>query len=319
MSVSVITLTWNGLPQLERCLPAVCPQLGRSDQLILVDNGSSDGSATWVAARYPSVHLIRNPTNVGFAAAVNQGIRAADSEWVVALNDDTVVSPGWLDALLAAAQSDASVGMVACKMRLAGDSSRFDSAGIVVDRAGIAWNRWYGEPVSAHPITEPEAVFGPCGGAALYRRAMLDQIGLFDEDFFAYYEDVDLAWRARRAGWHCLYSPGADVVHVHSATGNRVTGLKRYLLGRNKWWTILKNYPQPQLWLALPLILAYDLTAALVGCLQDRRLDALRGRRDALRQWRRFWQKRTPDLARVPLAPPRLPGRVRQIARSDVK
>ncbi|MBN1937161.1 MAG: glycosyltransferase family 2 protein [Anaerolineae bacterium] len=307
---ALIVLTWNGLANLQHCLPSVFFQLGADDQLVVIDNGSTDDSLAWVATHYPAALLIRNETNRGFAAAVNQGIRATDSEFVVTLNDDTLVAPGWLDALLEAAQ-DERMGMCACKMLLAGDPTRFDSAGIEVDRAGIAWNRWFGEPVSAHPVAAPQEVFGPCGGAALYRRSMLDQVGLFDEDFFAYYEDVDLAWRARHAGWQCLYAPAAQVTHAHSATGNRVSGLKRYHLGRNKWWTILKNYPQPQLWLALPIILAYDLAAALGGCIHDRRLDALRGRRDAFRQWRRFWMKRTPLLVRVPLAPLRLLSRIR--------
>lgn len=310
MSTTIIILTWNGLSNLQRGLPALWPQLGPDDRLVVVDNGSTDGSSDWVAAHYPSALILRNPVNLGFAAAVNQGIRATDGEWVITLNDDTIVSPGWLDALIAAAQSDPSVGMVACRMRLAGEPARFDSAGIEVDRAGIAWNRWYGQPIAAHLLSRPEEVFGPCGGAAMYRRAMLDQIGLFDEDFFAYYEDVDLAWRARRAGWRCLYAPDADLLHVHSATGTRVVGMKRYLLGRNKWWTILKNYPLPHLWMAWPLIIICDLVALGIGCFVDRRFDALRGRLDAFRSWRRFWAKRTTSTVSVPLAPLRLPFRI---------
>jgi len=316
---ALIVLTWNGLANLQRCLPSVLFQLGADDQLVIVDNASTDGSSAWVAARYPSVHLIRNETNLGFAAAVNQGIRATDSKWVVTLNDDTVVSPGWLDALVTAAESNATVGMVACKMLLASMPDHLDSAGIEVDWAGIAWNRWHGEPVSAHPVAGSEEVFGPCGGAALYRRTMLEQIGLFDEDFFAYYEDVDLAWRARRAGWRCLYVPQAELVHLHSATGKRVPGLKRYLLGRNKWWTIFKNYPLLQLCMAWPLIVTADLAALCIGCIQDRRFDALRGRLDAFRSWRRFWQKRTPSVAHVPLALPRLPVKIKIHPRSTVR
>lgn len=287
----LIVLTWNGLANLQHGLPSVFFQLGPADQLIVVDNGSTDGSADWVAARYPAASIIRNSTNRGFAAAVNQGIRATDSEWVITLNDDTVVSPGWLEALLAAAQGE-RVGMCACRMLLADDPARFDSAGIWVNWAGVAWNRWYGEPVSAHPVEVAQEVFGPCGGAALYRRAMLDQIGLFDEDFFAYYEDVDLAWRARRAGWNCLYVPQAEVIHAHSATGRRVPGLKRYLLGRNKWWTIAKNYSAALLWRRWPAMLLYDLALACGATIQDRRLDAWRGRWDAWRSWKKFWLKR---------------------------
>jgi GT2 family glycosyltransferase len=121
-------------------------------------------------------------------------------------------------------------------------------------------------------------VFGPCAGAALYRRAMLDQVGLFDEEFFAYLEDVDLAWRARLAGWRCLYAPEASVLHVHSATGVEGSPFKSYHLGRNKLWAIAKNYPAPHLYLLLPLIGVYDLAAVLYGVARRRDVAALRGR-----------------------------------------
>ena len=308
LHASIIVLTWNGRHNLEHSLPALYPQLGPNDRLVVVDNGSTDGSVAWVSAHYPAVHIIRNETNHGFAAAVNQGIRATDSRFVILLNDDTIVSPGWLEALLAAAESDAGVGMCACAMLQARDPTRFDAAGIEVDRAGIAWNRWHGEPVDAHPTAAPQEVFGPCGGAALYRRQMLDEIGLFDEDFFAYYEDVDLAWRARQAGWRCLYVPQAQLIHAHSATGNRTPDMKRYLLGRNKLWTILKNYPTPQLWWRWPLIVAYDLALCGGGMWQDRSMAALRGRFAALRTWSKCWHKRNKHPSHtVRLVPPRTP------------
>ncbi len=308
MQVSVIVLTWNGKRHLERCLPALAAQTWAGCEIVVVDNGSTDGSGGWVAAHHPSVRLIRNETNRGFAAAVNQGIRATSGEFVVTLNDDTVVRSGWLKALVEPALGHDRVGMCASKMLQAQDTQLIDAAGIEVDWAGIAWNRWRGDPVGAHADAAPAAVFGPCAGAALYRRAMLDEIGLFDEDFFAYYEDVDLAWRAQRAGWRCLYVPGAALVHLHSATGGRLPKMKRYWLGRNKLWTILKNYPSRWLWLCWPVIVAYDVGAILLGLARDGDLAALSGRLDALREWKKFWQKRAIPAGRpAPLAPLKAP------------
>jgi GT2 family glycosyltransferase len=135
-------------------------------------------------------------------------------------------------------------------------------------------------------------VFGPCAGAALYRREMLDKVGWFDEDFFAYLEDVDLAWRARRAGWRCLYVPRARVLHRHSATGREGSPFKSYHLGRNKVWLVLKNYPFGRLWYGLALVLFYDLSAVLYALVARRDVHALRGRVAGWAGWRRMWAKR---------------------------
>jgi hypothetical protein len=126
----------------------------------------------------------------------------------------------------------------------------------------------------------------------VYRREMLDQIGLFDDEFFIYYEDVDLAWRAQWAGWRCLYVPQAIVVHAHSATTKRGSPFKRRLLSRNKWWAIAKNYPFDRMWLYVPVMLVVDLGALLSSLARERNLGAVRGRWEALRGWRRMWRKR---------------------------
>ena len=136
------------------------------------------------------------------------------------------------------------MGMVASKMLFAHRPEIINSAGIAMDSAGIAWDRRGGEHDQPDE-TDLVEVFGPCGGAALYTRAMLDEIGLFDEDFFMYLEDVDLACRARLAGWTCLLQPQARVLHAHSATAGEGSPFKSYQLGRNKVWTLIKNVPQP--------------------------------------------------------------------------
>jgi GT2 family glycosyltransferase len=220
-------------------------------------------------------------------------MRMAQAPLVMLLNNDAYLTPDCLQKSVEAADRATWAGMFACKILQHDAPDRMDSAGIEVDRAGVAWNRGWGEPATRH--TQALEVFGPSGAAALYRRAMLDQIGLLDDDFFAYYEDVDLAWRAQRAGWRCLYLPAAEVRHIHSATSGRGSAFKARLLGRNKWWTIAKNYPFASLWYYAPLLLAVDMAAAVTALMRDRNFSAVRGRWEALQGWRRMWRRRSED------------------------
>ncbi len=239
--VDVIIVNWNGRHLLGHCLDALARSEGVEPSVTVYDNGSVDGSVDLLITRYAWVRLIRGDRNVGFAPAVNAAARATTGRYLVLLNNDTEVDPAWLAELVRAAESDPGVVLVASQMVFWSDSTVIQSAGIDIDRCGIAWDRLGGRPVVEDP--GPGEIFGPSGGAALYRRAMLDEVGLFDEDFFAYLEDVDLAWRARLAGWRCLYVPNARVRHHHSATGQEGSPLKNYLLSRNKVWTVAKNYP----------------------------------------------------------------------------
>lgn len=237
------------------------------------------------------LRVVRNETNRGFSPACNQGIAAASGHWLVMLNNDTRPEPQWLEMLVNTAISAPDVGMVASKMLRAAHPEQIDSAGIAVDWMGIIWD-WRGGQLDQANEIEVKEVFGPCGGAALYSRAMLDEIGAFDEDFFAYMEDVDLAWRARLAGWRCLLQPQARVLHDHSATLGHTSPRKRFLLGRNKVWLLVKNYPDPWFTRYLPLLLAYDGMAASFGMLTEQDSVAWQGRMAGLRQVRRFWRKR---------------------------
>ncbi|HLF24916.1 MAG TPA: glycosyltransferase family 2 protein [Anaerolineae bacterium] len=289
--VSIILLNWNGLRYLPACLAAIHSQTYTDFEVILVDNGSTDGSIAWLKERFPEVRLICNEKNRGFAEANNQAIRTSQASYIVTLNNDTRVDPGWLAALVAAADGSPQVGMCASKMVFADRPDMINSTGISLDPVGIAWDRRGGEP-DDDCEAEPVEVFGPCAGAALYRRAMLEQIGLFDEDFFAYLEDVDLAWRARLAGWRCLYIPAARVYHIHSATAIEGSAFKHRLLGRNKVWLIAKNYPLPRLLFYLPLIVIYDLAAVLFTLVKRQDISSLQGRLEGLRALRRMWRKR---------------------------
>jgi GT2 family glycosyltransferase len=288
--VSIIIVNWDGKHLLERCLPAVVNQSFDNYEVVLLDNGSTDGSTEWVEAHFPSVKLIRSEQNLGFARGNNEAIQATRSEYVATLNNDAEPTHDWLAELVQAIESSPTVGMCASKMVRADDPTIIDACGIEMDRAGIGWNRYNGE-LERLDETSPYEVFGPCAGAALYRREMLSQVGLFDEDYFACYEDVDLAWRAQRAGWRCLYVPAARVVHRHSSTLREGSSFKGYLLGRNKIWTSIKNYPWPNWLLNLPIILGYDVAAWGYALLRGD-TGPLRGRMAACKALRRYLKKR---------------------------
>lgn len=191
--------------------------------------------------RNARVRVISNDRNVGFGAAINQGIRASEAPYIATLNDDAVADPCWLEALVNAAEARREVGMCASEVRLEGGA--LDSAGMLVAIDGSSKQRGHGEPPEKF-IASRDALC-PSGSAALYRRAMLDQIGLFDEAFFLYCEDTDLGLRARWAGWACAYVPGAIVEHRYSQSAGRASPLKAYFVERNRLYTAIRNFPWP--------------------------------------------------------------------------
>lgn len=290
-SVSIIVVNWNGRHHLELCLSSLLAQTYSNFDVIFVDNGSTDGSVNFVKTTFPTVRLIQLPQNVGFASGNNIGIRASKADYIATLNNDTKVDPNWLTALVEAAEANPAIGMCAAKLLFWDRPNIINSAGICLDRAGIAWDRFGGAPNGAAQPT-PVPIFGASGGAALYRRTMLNQIGLFDEDFFAYLEDVDLAWRARLAGWRCYYVDTAVIFHRHSATAIEGSPFKNRLLGRNKIWMLIKNYPRQLLLRYLPIILLYDLGSIIIALLIRRDISPLNGRLQALRKLPAMWQKR---------------------------
>jgi GT2 family glycosyltransferase len=314
--VDLVIVNWNGLRHLPACFQALRVQTLTDFQVWLVDNGSTDGSVDWVRRHAPQTRVLLNSRNRGFAAANNQAIRAGHAPYVATLNNDTIADPTWLAELAHALDEAPRLGAAASLMLFADRSDMINSAGVAVDRLGIAWDRLGGRPVSASEAA-PTTVFGACAGAALYRRAMLDDIGLFDEDFFAYLEDVDLAWRAQWAGWETVYVPGARVLHCHSATAGEGSPFKRRLLGRNKVWLILKNYPLPYLWQYWLLIWGYD-TAAVARALLTRsaagviagRCAGWLGAAQAWRKRRHLARRRSAQQMLALLAPAQLPSAV---------
>lgn len=289
--VAIVIPNWNGRHYLEACLPTLFAQDFKDFEVYVVDNASTDASVEFVRTHFPQVRLIENGANVGLCKANNQGILATRAEFVMMLNNDTEVEPACVGRLVRAMQSHPDIGMCATKMLLTDQQDMIESAGIVIDKAGIAWGLESGD-INRGGETGVVPVFGACGGAALYRRSMLLDIGLFDEDFFVYLEDADVAWRGQWAGWRCVYVPGAVVYHAHSATIKEGSPFKTRLLGRNKVWMVCKNYPFPHLLWYSPLILLYELMALGYALLSGRGRDFLKGRIEAFRQMPSMLTKR---------------------------
>ncbi len=236
---SVVIPTWNGAHYLGPCLAALRRQVWRDFEVLVVDNGSTDETPATVAA-YPEVRPLWLPENRGFAAACNAGIQAAGGDVVVLLNNDTEADSGWLGALVGALDADPGAGMAQPKVRLFGQREVLHTTGDTVDLAGMPGNRGVWE-VDRGQWDEQRDVFGANGAAAAYRRALLEDVGLLEERFGSYLEDVDLAWRARLRGWRCIYVPEAVVYHHVSATGGGA--LASYLVARNRWWLLARCYP----------------------------------------------------------------------------
>jgi GT2 family glycosyltransferase len=307
--VSVVIPTLDGQRWLPDCLAALAAQTVTDFEVILVDNKGGEASRGFENG-HAGLTLTRiiNDHNRGFAAAANQGLRVGQAPFAALLNDDTKPAPGWLDALLRAAVAP-DVGACASLMVFDSAPDTVQSAGIAMDRAAIAWDRLRGQPVRA--AQEPVDVFGASGGAALYRRAMLDEIGLLDERYVSYLEDVDLAWRAQRSRWRCVYAPDAIVRHVTSATAGEGSRFKSRMLGRNKVWLAAKN----SRWRDLPIVAGYDLAAVMYALIVRRDPGALLGRLDAIAGLPAALRARTGSTSRArglsPLvAPWQVPGRM---------
>ncbi len=238
--ISVIIVNWNGLRFLESCLNSLMAQTYAPVETIVVDNGSTDGSAVWVRTHIPDVRLIENNKNLGFGGGINVGNQASRGTYVMILNNDTRLDPHCLEELRRSIERDERYGACASKILLQ-DGGRIDAAGIVIYPDGLSIGR--GRMEEGDLFDQEAEVFFASGGACLCRRQMLEDIGLFDEDFFAYAEDTDLGWRARLAGWRCIYAPKAVVHHLHSASSGTYSHLKAYLVERNRIWVAIKNFP----------------------------------------------------------------------------
>lgn len=274
--VSVIVVSWNSRRFLEGCLSSVRGQTWPNVQLIVVDNASTDGSASYVKSAFPEALVVENPDNLGFCAGNNAGLRLARGVYILFLNPDATLSRNFIEEAIAPFHSDARVGMVAGKVTRFGGEI-LDTAGQILTRGRRILERGYGEPDHGQ-FDRPGDVFSVCGAVALYRRELIESVSIdgefFDEDFFAFGEDLDIGWRARNMSWRCWYQPSALARHYRGgsqtksrdASGwrqrhemtRRSPAIQAHIV-KNRYLTMIKNESAGSFALNLPFILAWDL------------------------------------------------------------
>lgn len=241
--VTVVIPTLSAGPALAECLDGLAKQSWRNFEIIVVDN-SGRGLVRQQQGQRPGVSIIENERNLGYGAAVNQGFRSSDTEFAATLNDDATPHADWLERLMGVAETTPEAGMWASQIRLAREGL-LDSAGLLLCADGSSKQRGYRRLPAE--FAQQEEVLLPSGCAALYRRKMLDDVGLFDETFFLYCEDTDLGLRGRWAGWTCIYVPEAIVEHRYSHSAGKASGLKARYVERNRVYLIAKNFPATML------------------------------------------------------------------------
>ena len=255
MEVSVVIPNFNGIAFLDSVLASLEGQTLSNFEVILVDNGSTDGSCSFVTANYPWVHLIELSENFGFCGAVNAGIRAAKAPYVLLLNNDTEVKEDFVEEMLAAIRRHKNAFSCGARMVQYHDRDRLDDVGNYYCALGWSFARGRGKDI--HAYETEDKIFSACAGAAIYRKKIIEKIGYFDEEHFAYLEDTDIGYRARIYGYENWYAPKAIVYHVGSGTsGSRYNQFKTRYSSRNNIYLIYKNMPLLQIILNLPFLAA---------------------------------------------------------------
>jgi GT2 family glycosyltransferase len=283
--VSVILVVWNSADYLSQCLAGLSRQLYKNFEVILIDNGSTDDALAGIDELKIGceISIRKLPSNLGFAAANNMGAKLAKGKWIVFLNADAFPESGWLENLLKAVELNPQYTAFSSRQIQYNAPHLLDGAGDVYHISGLAWRNDYNMPVNAYGLAQRE-IFSPCAAAALYSREEFLIKGGFDEDYFSYFEDVDLGFRLRLMGAKSLYVPDAVVQHVGSASTGKRSNFSVYYGYRNMIWTFIKDMPYPYIWFFLPLHVSVVLFFAFFLTLRGQGkaiwsaiLDALRG------------------------------------------
>jgi GT2 family glycosyltransferase len=298
-AVNTIIVNWNHRNYLESCLKALKTQTYPTLEITIVDNGSVDGSVEWLTHYYPGLQLLAFSENAGFSRAFNYAVKSTTHPFILSLNPDVVVQPGFVAELIQTISEDDRIGVVTPKLLRADDPAFLDSTGLFIDRRRRPYDR--GQLCTDRgQFDNLRVVFGACGAAALYRRTMLEDLAYngeyFDEDFFAYYEDVDLAWRAQARGWQAIYTPRAIAAHVRGWGDTiRKSQERREWKGPrlalcNRYLTIVKNDTLHNLILDIPLILAAEIPRLVYFAM--RKPSLLLGIVDFFQKLPSIWRKR---------------------------
>ena len=278
---TIIILTYNGRRWLPACLDALAAQRGApAFDVLVVDNGSTDGSASFVRERWPHVGVLETRANLGFAEGNNAGAREARGDWLVFLNNDTAAEPDWLASLTAEAAAHPDCDLITSRIVFMDDPAILDSGGDGYVRAGGAFKHGYGQPAASFAASRE--VFGACGAAFMIRRAAFVRLGGFDGRFFMNFEDVDLSYRARLAGLRIWYAASAVVRHAGSGSLGSVSPAAVYYGQRNLEWVWVKNTPLPLLLRTLPAHVGYSVSGLAHYLRIGRGAPAIRGKLAAL-------------------------------------
>ncbi len=305
--ISVIIVTWNSKKYLPACLEHLLTQTVHDFEIILVDNGSEDGALDGLREKYPSLdlHINRLSSNLGFATANNIGARLARGQWLVLLNADAFPEPDWLEQLVRAADDNPEFTFFTSRQIQANTPELLDGTGDAYHISGLAWRQNYNHPARKYGIQSGE-VFSACAAAALYSRDDFMKVGGFDEDYFSYFEDVDLSFRLRLAGGRCFYVPEAVVYHVGSASTGKASDFAFYHGHRNLVWTFFKDMPSALFWIYLPLHMLVNIyfsaSFLLLGkgnIVLESKVDAFRGLPAILRKRKHVQQSRTVSIREI--------------------
>jgi N-acetylglucosaminyl-diphospho-decaprenol L-rhamnosyltransferase len=281
-SVSIIVVCFNNAKHINRCLAALATQSFTNFEAIIIDNCSEDQTVETLKLPDARFRLVNNTENRGFSAANNQGAAEAKAALIATVNPDAYAEENWLSELVGAAEIYPEAAMFGSTQINANDPVKLDGAGDCFWIGGLYWRGAYGAPVSSLP-TIPDEIFSPCAAAALWRRDVFMEVGGFDEDFFCYGEDVDLAFRMRLIGNRAYQIHTARVLHEGYGSTGRRSEFATYYGTRNRTWVVLKNFPGPLLLIALPLHSALQLTLLVRDVMIGNGPAALRGLRDAIR------------------------------------
>jgi len=284
VTVSVIIPAKDCRDVIGQCLDSLSEQSLSPVDVIVVDDGSSDGTGEVAGKNAISAKVIRQEESAGYAGASNRGLAETSGDWIAVLNADTEAHPDFIAEMASATTAMDNVGMVASRVLLAGTDGLLDSAGLRMHRSGMAFLRGHkspDRPDDTLPVSED--VFGPAGSAAMYKRELIETAGFFEPDYFIYYEDVDLAWRARWKGYSCVLANRARIMHHHSYTMSGLSATKRYLLQRNRGRTMARNWPLSWFVKYSPWIAPYNMGSVFVAAREGNLRSAARARVDFLK------------------------------------
>ncbi|QPJ65006.1 MAG: glycosyltransferase family 2 protein [Candidatus Nitrohelix vancouverensis] len=291
MKASVIVPNWNGMKFVGMCLDSLTQTTLDDYEVIVVDNGSIDGSREWIEENHPWVRLVKLPENMGFAIACNEGIKVSKGRYIILLNNDIEVEPDWLEELYLGMERRPDCGMGTSKMMFLHDRESFYNTGDLFHAWSAGGGRGQGEKDQGQ-YEEEEMVFGACAGAGIYRRELFEDVGLFDEDFFIFAEDVDINMRSQLKRMPCVYLPKAKVYHIGTATVGLYSDRYVYLCKRNDVLVLIKNYSLNLYWKYFASILRHQFRDIGYFTQRGQGLVLLKSKFDALRMLPRMLVRR---------------------------